>query len=294
MPFTDLMDSIRGWGRTATLDGIRLAAPTAGHGTVSIHRKVSLRPVTEMLAEHARTAWSSNFAPVLGPATLFATSEGEHACTLTATVTGPSGPVRYHIGVVIGDEHAAIIDATSDEAHFAKLGEMTRMFTEFFYLALGATRQRKYEYEAPEGWKARRHLASTWWYHPEYPRKMAIIKVFDARSTVATAPDVLDYTLFLTSSIVDDEPPTQPIACRTPRNLMGHIVRGTGTLGTLKVAYANVYYTDERFAYYVRLETQRDLFPEVGPVMAKVVESVSPVPAQRLKAQSMALIHWAE
>jgi hypothetical protein len=294
MPFTDLMDSIRGWSKSSTVDGVRLAGPDPERGSIAIHQRVPLRPIPEMIREHAHTSWGAKGTPELGPATLFPTCEGEHACLVPVAAQTARGPTDHWIAVVIGDEHAVLIDGTAAPAHLTEMRERVHRIAEYYYLALGEMRRRKFEYQPPAGWNGLRHPTSTSWYHPGYPRQMAVIKVFDVRPAAVSAPDVLDRVLFIDTSIINDEPPTPPIACRTPRGLVGYVVRGDGTLGGIPVSFASAYFTDERFAYFMRLEAGRDIFAAAMPVLAAMTESIVSIPYTRLKASTTNLIHWAE
>lgn len=294
MVFTNLMDAIRGWARNTIHDGVRLVAPLPEEGTITVHQHVPLRPIVEMVRAGAEGWWGAGATATLGPASLFSTIEGEHACLLSVDVKHGAGTTPHWVAVVAGDEHAVVIDATADPEHMPKARERVHGMAEYTYLALGEIRRRKYEYVPPKGWNGLRLPTATWWFHPGYPREMAVIKVFDVRPAAVTAPDVLDRILFIDPTIVNDEPPTPPIACRTPGGLMGYVVRGDGTAAGVPVSFAAAYFTDERFAYFMRYEARRDLFKPSMPAFAALTESVVAIPHAQLKATATHMIHWTE
>jgi hypothetical protein len=294
MAFSDLMDSLKGWARSTTHDGVKLASPIPDQGSIAIHQRLPLRPAAELVTDHAKRVWGARGVPDLGPAMLFTTLEGEHACLLLVRIKTADGPGLHVVAVVFGDEHAVLIDAIANMDYVLEMQQRVRSIAENYLLGLGEVRQRKYEYTPPAGWNGVRRATSTWWYHPGYPSEMAIIKVFDARPAAVTAPDILDRVLFVDSNIVPDEAPRPPIACQTKHGLMGYLVRGTGTLGGVPVTFAAAYMTDERFAYYLRLEAHRDVYPEAVKVLSAITDTLLQVPPARIKTTTSNLIHWSE
>ena len=277
-----------------TYDGIRLASPIHDQGSLAIHERVPLRPVVEMITEHARTVWRAKEPPDLGPTLVFRTYEGEYACQLPVRFTGPNGPEGHWVAFVIGDESAVLIDGTASLEHWPEMKDRIHALAENYLLALGEVRRRKFEYVPPAGWNGLRRPTSTWWYHPDYPRQLAIIKVFDARPATVNAPEILDRVLFVDSSIVNDEPPAPPIAGQTPSGLMGYLVRGNGTLAGVPVTFAAAYYSDERFSYFTRLEAHREVYPAAAKVMGALVDSIVALPRNTLTTTVTNLIHWIE
>ena len=114
MAFSDLMESIRGWGRFVTYDGIRLVSPVKDDGSITIHQRVALRPVVDMIREHARTAWGATTEPELAPALLFHTLEGEYACELLVKVKTPHGQEGHWVAFVFGDDLDGVLAALAE------------------------------------------------------------------------------------------------------------------------------------------------------------------------------------
>jgi hypothetical protein len=296
MGFVDLVQSLRGWSKTSTHDGVQLISPDPHGGIIQVHERVPLRPVATIIADLARDEWGAREAPVLGTATVFVTLEGEHAVALVVKAVGRNGEIMERaVALVVGDDYGVLVEGTSDTAHAEMLCRRVRWITEYYFLALGETRRRRYEYDAPKGWLALPRAHSIRWYHPEHPRNGVMLQVFDARPTEISAPEVEDRILFLdNTSFLRQEPPNPPQPFQTPMGIVGQVVRSAGQKTGVPVTLLDAWLTDGRFGYSVQLEARSEQVDAMLPIFTSVVESVRPVPVSRTKVSSTSLIHWAE
>jgi hypothetical protein len=188
-----------------------------------------------------------------------------------------------------------LVEGSSGPEHAEMLCRRVRGITEYYFLALGETRRRRYEYDPPRGWLALPRAHAVRWYHPEHPRTGAMMQVFDARPTEINPAEAEDRMLFLdNTSFVRNEPPNPPQSFQTPMGVVGNIVRSEGQKSGVPVTLLDAWLTDGRYGYSVQLEARSAEVDALIPTLVAVVDSVRPVPVSRARVSGTSLIHWAE
>lgn len=286
--------SLAGWRRIIVEGGVMLVHPEPSVGFIRVRAREPLRPLPQVLAECVAAGIGGLPAELVDKPRVVGTNEGEFAALAELVARAEGRELRRYLGLVAGDEYAAIVDgrvARADE--FARFADLVERMTLAHSMGLGSDRWRRFYYRPPRGWDGvARHRADVW-LAPDYPRNPGMITVFHARPERATRTTVQHARLFedLTAEF-GVTGPSEPTAIQTASGLMGQTVffEGQTALGVRRVANAG--FADGRYAYVMRLETD-DAHREVNTdAFVKVYRSVEalPWPRQHLDA----LVHWTD
>ncbi|MCE9573424.1 MAG: hypothetical protein K8W52_09720 [Deltaproteobacteria bacterium] len=285
--------SLVGWRRVVVEGGVMLVPPD-GAGVIRIATREPLRPIGVVMAELARHGLGGRPVAPIAPARAFVTEEGEHAAVFGLRATGEPRVLERHVGVVFGDAHVAIVDGRVGEAaDFARYADLVERITRAWCMGLGADRWRRYYYHPPAGWAGLSRHQGDVWLAPGYPARNATISVFHARPERSTRAIEQHGRLFehLTSEYV----PLGPSAAnplRADSGLIGEIALFEARHGAGVQHAANVGFTDGRYTYLLRLESDAATLDEATTMFRRVYESIEPVP--RASVDLSTLVHWSE
>ena len=277
------MLEIASWRRERRAFGrVRYTPPEdASLGEIVIHERV--RPLTP-LRQLSQARGAADDA--LGPATRFATDEGE----LGALVRFETGGTHHVLGVIYGDDFQTIVDGQTTRAdQRERIHVATRELVVHLPLGLGHQRFRRFWYEPPPGWQGLVRGLVTDWFPLDHPRNPASIKVLPARPPDATFQ--LD-TLFHDDSFAD----VAPDAIARTEVTLGAF---KGTLGSASVAgraFLTAVLEDRQYVYVLRLSTAAERLADDEAVFQDVLRSCAPLPQARGERSSMlaarALDYW--
>lgn len=268
--------------------------PPGGAGAIRIATREPLRPLAHVIQALSRIGLGGRPAELVGTPRAIVTEEGEHAVLFALRSTGAGPVLERHIGLIFGDTHLALIDGrVGDAPEFARYAELVDRITRSWCMGLGGERWRRCFYQPPPGWAGLSRFQTDVWLAPGFPRHHAVISVFHARPERTTRPAQQHSRLFehltgefrpLGSSMVS------PI--RAHSGLIGEIALFEAGAGDRLQHAANVGFTDGRYNYLVRVESDAAMLDTATSAFRAVYESIEPIP--RPTADLSTLVHWAE
>lgn len=283
---------LAGWSRRLAVGGVVLVPPDApaARGLIRIHDREPRRPLAAIVARlGSGGAAGSDFTLSDGPHPLV-THEGEHAAFVECRLRGAAAEVQRSVGIVMGDEHFAIIDGRVDDpARFQRFHDVVLALTWSYSLGLGTNRWRPFHYQPPAGWRGLGRVRSEVWLAPSFPRRRGTITVFHARPLTASATARQHRALYedLTSE-VRREGEARP-AAPSRHGLTGL----TADLRGDDVAITNVAFEDDRYVYLLRMEADEASDVETRRAFAEVAASARPIPRPAPEATTPASL-WLD
>ena len=272
---------------------LRPPAPPGGEPAAELRYSQGSRPVLpaaavarEVLAQQPEFTAEAQSRPELG-----ITAEGEY--TALVRVRGRLGPrpALHLIGAVYGDESMNVLDALVVEA--AALPTVAHTVRALLYadrLGLGL-RKRRFLYEPPAGWLARRSgLLSRYFppdYPPDYPRRSATLVVHPAVPRDSSEETVLLTLLatyqqrgFAVAALSAAEPVT------TDFGLHGKAFCLVGSFpGKPELTCDLLVLADARYLYALIAESSAAPDrAELQGILPAVARSVRPIPAPAVRA----------
>jgi hypothetical protein len=286
--------SLAGWRRMTVDGGVMLVPADPTTGFFRIRAREALRPLSHVVADLLRPGLGGLPAELSGAPRVVATDEGEFAALVEFHAKSGERELRRHVGIIFGDEHIAIVDgrvAHADQFDFFR--DIVERLTTSYCMGLGGDRWRRYFYRPPRGWDGvERHRADVW-LPPRYPKNPGMITVFHARPEQTTRPMLQHGKLFeeLTSEY-GKVGPGEPQPIQTESGMVGQVVQFQATLGGALRRAANVGFSDGRYVYLMRIESDdehKDANTEAFLGMVRSVKSL-PWPRQDLGV----LVHWSD
>ena len=289
-----MLEALRGWTRSDMAGGIVLAAPD---GTVRVRiraraPRVSLRALVDGVADAAPAGAAVELTVAPRP---LVTVEGELAAIFEVVSRG-AAMTQTVVGVVMADEHFAVIEATADApAALEPLRSLGERLTCGHVLGLGRDRWRPFRYPPPPRWHGVARPRSDLWLHPDYPRAPGAITVFRARPAEG-AGAVYEH------SMVHEHVPAE-LAVTSPAErrlvsadgaLAGDLVLRAGVVGGRPRRVAEVRLVGGDFVYPLRLETNPARAVRDLEAFVTLVVGVRALPARPLAQAAPAFAHWFE
>jgi hypothetical protein len=289
-----------GWTRRQLADGL-LLFPPGGHAVGALRIKQQVRPlqrIRELIDEAVAELPPGLLGVELSPVYRSASFDGEYTARVTLSARAPTGErVERTIGLVLGDEHYARIDAVvQKEDQFEHFRVAVERLLQNYSLGLGDERRRPFLYTPPPGWQGYRIGFATRYLPPDFPRRYAMLTVFAAKPAELTPPLLQDRQLFEeVTGELERDPPQPDRKVSSAAGLGGNLTRVSGRLpGGPAVFIDQVVLLDTRFVYPLRLESRAPLLEEHRAIFSDVVRSVQPLPHSRKSEGAVALVQWSD
>lgn len=286
--------SLAGWRRVLVDGGVMLLPADPSVGFLRIRHREALRPLAHVIADTLGPGLGGLPAEVVGQPRVVGTDEGEFAVLVEIAARSAQKELRRYLGVIFGDEYLAVVDGRVARApDFERFRDLVERLTLSHCMGLGGDRWRRFNYQPPRGWDGvGRHRADVW-LAPGYPRNPGMITIYHARPEQSTRPMLQHGKLFeeLTTEYAAVGP-SEPKAVQTDSGLVGQTVFFEARIGDQLRRAANVGFSDGRYVYIMRLETDdphKDVNTEAFTRVFRSVESL-PWPRQDLGA----LVHWTD
>lgn len=276
-------------------------APPGGEPPAELRYSQGSRPVLpaaevarEVLVHQPEFTAEAHSRPELG-----ITAEGEYSALVRVRGRLGPRPALHLIGAVYGDESMNVLDALVVEA--AALPMVAQAVRALLYaerLGLGL-RKRRFLYEPPAGWQARRSGLVSRYFPPDYPRRSATLVVHPAMPRDSSEETVLLTLLgtyqqrgFTVAALSAAEPVTSDFG------LHGKAFCLVGSFpGKPELTCDLLVLADARYLYALIAESSAAADrAELHGLLPAVARSVRPIPTPAVRApasQPSTLNYWS-